>query len=148
MNSKGQEFAGYKMMIGAIIALFVLIIIVSAVSYFDELRTTISSNLILDGVKAAYKSPNGDVIKKTNVTFKEGSYSKRFFGASIELDEQCIELKAARISGIELSSNESAVIVKANLVNDFYAKCLQGAECKSSCKTCCTFSIGEELERN
>src|SRR3989344_2822235 len=106
MNSKGQEFAGYKMMIGAIIALFVLIIIVSAVSYFDELRTTISSNLILDGVKAA------------------------------------------RISGIELSSNESAVIVKANLVNDFYAKCLQGAECKSNCKTCCTFSIGEELERN
>ena len=114
MNARGQAFEAYRLLIAMVIALAVLIIILSAISYFDELRKKVSQDTLYSSFKSALDSPNGKIIKTTSLVFSTGvTYSRVQFAKPNNLDPECIQLDASKETGFELHvENASAPYVK------------------------------------
>ena len=69
LNEKGQAFEAYRVLIAMVISLAILVIILSAVSYFDELRKKVSTDTVYSSWKSAVDSPNGKVVEARNLYF-------------------------------------------------------------------------------
>lgn len=146
MNVKGQEFIGYKMLIGAIVALFILMIIIGAINYFSTLREDISDQVVINGLEAAANSPNGDVIKRSDVTLHEGSYSARSFSKATGVEEECIYLSSINTSSFYKDIVFNAIVVNESVLADIYFRCNTGSICTSGCEICCDVSFGGPIQ--
>lgn len=106
MNQRGQAFEAYRLLIAMVIALAVLVIILSAVAYFDDLRRKVSQDTLYASFKSAVDSPNGKVVQASGLAFtKDTSYSRTQFARQSNLDEACIQLDAENDFGFLLNEN-------------------------------------------
>ena len=92
LYEKGQAFEPFKMLIGAVFALLVLVIILGAVSYFDDLDYQISMNRFSTGLNQAVKLHDGSILTIEELKFPDDtSFSSKGIGNVVGLDEGCIE---------------------------------------------------------
>ena len=149
LNQKGQAFAGYRLIISAFIAFFILLIIIGAINYFESLRTRTTHESLYTGLNAAKEAPNGLSVKKSNVFFSSGSaYTKYFFSAQSGLPEDCIELMAFETQAIDVSPGGALTFNNAITVNVYFRCFLKNiAEAQgiyNDCDIYCQVSLGDE----
>lgn len=106
MNEKGQAFEAYRLLIAMVIALAVLVIILSAVAYFDDLRRKVSQDTLYSSFKSAVDSPNGKVVQASGLAFTAGTtYSRVQFARQASLEDECIQLDAGDDYGFRLNED-------------------------------------------
>lgn len=152
MNNKGQAFEAYRVLIAMIIALAVLLIILSTVAYFDELRKKVSTDTVYSSWKSAVDSPNGKIVEARNLYFtKDTRFNRRQFAIQVGLDEECLLLDAESSTGYQLvdSGPSPYVQVLNNLVGVVYFMCQTdnyiSAPSDASCYAYCTLSFGKSI---
>ena len=92
LNQRGQAFEAYKLLIGAILALLILLIILGAIQQLRGLEDKISHNKLVQAAQSARKQPNGQVLKVEDIVLKEGGYTNESFAEKMNLDPTCISL--------------------------------------------------------
>ena len=148
LNEKGQEFIGFRLMIGMFIAFFILVIILASLSYFEGLKVQIVSDAMHSGINSAKSSPNGKVIRKPEIAFKSTVFTKRYFSAISGVSEDCIELIGREDDIIFVAQEGKHLVVGQDLTENAYFRCVTcGHEeaFNSDCEECevnCWVSIG------
>jgi hypothetical protein len=148
LNEKGQEFIGFRLMIGVIIAFFILVIIMSALSYFEGLKTQIVQDVMHSGINSAKSSPNGMVVKKPNVAFKPAVFTQRYFSVISGLPQECIELQGRDDGIVYVQNNGRELVIEKDLSDNLYFRCVTCTHedaFNSDCEECeinCFVSIG------
>ena len=143
MNSRGQEFAGFKLLIGAITSLLILVIIVGIITHIESLKFEISEKQLYEGLNAAVQTPDGTQIVRKDLTLQQGSlYSASALATISGLPEACISISSSRSGGFEISGTDKIMKIKTNLVADIYYKCTKS---DPVCDISCEISFGEEI---
>ncbi len=124
MHNKG-EFEPFKMLIGAVFALMVLTIILSAIQFFSTWRTSVSYEKFYTGLQNAVEQPNGEFLSINNVFFeKDTVFNNRGIGERIGLASDCIEISAPRFSNPSFEvAGTNAITMKSAIETDVFARC-------------------------
>lgn len=142
MNDKGLMFEGYRMLIGAIVALLILTIIVGAINYLSQLEFDISMQRFFSGLESAVKQPNGDILYIDGARFEKGAaFSRSSLAGRMGIAGECVEFDTPD-SPFRLT--EYAVHVEENAKTDVYIRC--ETDFSGSCPVGCIISFGRELE--
>ena len=145
MNQKGQAFDAYRLLLGAILGLLILVIIVSAVNYFEDLRLQVSQQRFYDGLENAVSQPNSELLVIEDLVFKEGQrFSAVQLGKRMGLEENCLSFSSDCSGGFECDSE--LVIVTDYILANVKTICetnLESTElfCSSSCEVCCEIAF-------
>ncbi len=156
MNSKGQEFEVFNILIGAILALAILVIIFSLIDFLDNNRITSSVQAIQQKVKNSAQSPDGSVFVAKNVLLsKNFVFNSIVFSKTLNIQEQCVEFDIPdNVSWIEYPNfpQKNIVVFTRKTQTDFYILCQpeninfssysDTLNCDSSCEFCCLASFG------
>jgi len=147
LGKKGQMFIGYKFIIGAIMALFMLMIIISGIRQVESIKYEVSAQRIYEGFKSAAKTPNGEVIEIDALTFRKGTmFSPLEFSNKAHVDPGCIALQAANIG--DLKQNGETIEIMNDITFTVYAQC--SLDCGSAAEQYdpifCIVSFGKRLE--
>ncbi|MEK6957651.1 MAG: hypothetical protein AABW99_01590 [archaeon] len=150
MNSSAQAFEVYRLLIGAIIALLILVIIVGAINYFDNLTIDVSRQRFFSGLSNAVDQPNGESLMIENVVFRRGeAFTSRALALQMGIGENCIEFAGSDSSGI--SMGDGIVTVKEKLKTDVFVKCETNSQdnpamaVPSGCEIACEIGFGEPI---
>ncbi len=154
MNSHGQAFEAYRVLIAVVLALAVLLIILSAISYFDALRQKVSTDTLYSSWKSAVDSPNGKVIRASNLSFTQDTrFSRGQFAKQVGLEEDCIQLDADPDTGYALDDSDPShpfVRVSRSIIGNIYMQCdAQNfiiPPGPASCYAFCLISFGKEIQ--
>ncbi len=146
LGKKGQMFIGYKFIIGAIMALFMLMIIISGIQQVEIIKYQVSAQRIYEGFKSAAKTPNGEVIEVDALTFRQGTmFSPLEFSKKAHVDPDCIELRAANIG--DLKQEGETIEVMNDITFTVYMQC--DLSCSSAAEQYdpidCVVSFGKRL---
>ena len=133
-DDRGQAFEPYKMLIGAVMALAVLLIIIGAISYFENLRIDASKQRFLEGVTNAVRQPNGGLLAVYDLQFPQGlAFSSEGVGKNVGIEGECIEFIDSGAESIEIDGKSAEF--KQNQLVDAFIKCGPGvATCQVQCK--------------
>lgn len=127
MGRKGQAFEAYRVLIAMVIALAVLLIIVSTITYFDKLRERVSLETLYSSWKSAVDSPNGKVILARDLFVPQGTrFSRTQFARQVALDPACLQLDGEKAAGFTLEDSDvdnPYVSVQASVVGNVYMSC-------------------------
>ncbi|MFH1587761.1 MAG: hypothetical protein ABIA76_00290 [Candidatus Diapherotrites archaeon] len=146
MNSKGQAGPVFELLVQAVIGLFILVIVVSAISYFENQRYAISGQRFNEKILTAANQPNGDVLVVEGIAFNSGSMSSKFVSLKTGISAECIDFEAKDNALIEVSSDGKTVSFEKSMDLDVFIKCCPTAEdCFQSIE--CTVSFGKKLEQ-
>lgn len=145
LNQRGQEFSAFRLLVEAVMVVFILTIIMVAIGQIDEIRENVSKRQVLTGFDKAVKSPDGSVIVEENLVLSKGSaYSRRAFSSRVVgLSPECVEITARESPGFLLAGDaavEMATMVQANV----YYQCVTAND--AECEIRCTVSFGKEIE--
>ena len=149
MNSRGQAFESFRLLIGAIIAFAVLMIIIGAVSYFDGLRTSISARRIADGLNNSIQSPNGETVIVKDVRIQKGeTFSKTGLSRSTGIAEECFEFQASPgidsiVSWSPDRFDPKSIEFTSEVQTNVYFKCSQGIN-PNCTRAQCLISFGKK----
>ncbi|MFH1587118.1 MAG: hypothetical protein ABID38_04635 [Candidatus Diapherotrites archaeon] len=121
MDERGQAFAVFKLLIGAILAMMILIIILGAISYLDQLKIDISKERFYAALIDATNQPNGQILIVSDIYFDNTSYSRSALGAKMGIDGDCLELDSIE-NEIFVLHSESVEITRRHLT-DVYMVC-------------------------
>ncbi|MCR4335368.1 MAG: hypothetical protein NUV57_02415 [archaeon] len=134
-SQKGQTFAPFRLLIGAIMALLVLVIIVSAINYFQDLRFNVSQQKFFNGLSNAINQPNSSVLIVEDVQFrKESIYSSNGFSKVSGIEPECITFMETDSLGIEVE--DQVIKFNQNILTNVYYKCEipNNGICEISCE--------------
>jgi len=148
MNQGGQEGAGFRLLIEAVLVAFILVIILGVISQIDSWRWVVSEQRLFEGFDKALNSPDGSLIVESDLVLKGGSkYSSRAFAASVAgISNECIEIDASGSSAFHVTDSK-IIEITTLLETDIYYKCLPGDLVgEAACKIFCTVSFGKEIE--
>ncbi|MFH1240230.1 MAG: hypothetical protein V1672_03355 [Candidatus Diapherotrites archaeon] len=142
INKTGQMFEGYRLIIGAIMAIMILVIILGMITYLQNIQMQISQERMYDGLKAAKKTPDGSVVVRENLIFTDGqSYSQNSFANQINLASECVTIQSKDSSAYELLATGTLNINTYQTTN-VYFKCFMGGDCDITC----VVSFGKPFE--
>lgn len=143
------EFEPFKMLIGAIMALLVLVIILSAIEFFENFQVTISTERFYTGLSTAVKQPNGKTLKMENLQFAPNTIlTTSSVSRSVGLSEECLEFVAPQNRSSIISNNPSSIHVTTQLELDAFAVCYTNEfnEFPDTCQVGCRVGFGVEPE--
>jgi len=135
MGSKGQSFAPFEMFVGAILALTLLMIIISAINYFDDKRIEVGRQKLEIGLTNAVAQANGTPLKVKEIMLKRGSVLAGKDVANIMgISQDCVDFGIGKASGLAYSNG--LVEVKETIIANLTITCsTQGAsQCPVGCK--------------
>ena len=141
MDSKAQAFAPFKMLIGAIMAMLVLVIIVGAINYFEDLRVDVSRQRFYDGLNNAIHQPNETVLQVEDAQFTEGTtFSTLGLSKIAGIEPECLEF-------IDPDSptflvEDDLLTIRENVLTDVFIKCETNV---GSCVIFCELSFGTDF---
>ncbi len=140
-NQKG-EFEPFNMLIGAIMALVVLVIILGAIDFFYSFKISVSTEKFYNGLKNAVEQPNGKTLEIKGLLFDEETvFSSSAISRQIGLTgPQCLEFEGPDNSqSIIVSSDNRTVQLKNSLEIDAFVQCFTNTMgvCESTCEVCC-----------
>lgn len=150
LNEKGQANAVFRLMVDAIIGFAILMIIISALSYFNELRIKTSLSEFNSLVESAVNSPDGKVVESNYLVFsKERGFSASTMESITGVPSSCFQFTTNL--GFVDTGDGSYVDVKQNTETKVYSQC-QPATISSycinpaGCEICCLISFGKKIE--
>ncbi|MFH1224846.1 MAG: hypothetical protein V1676_03505 [Candidatus Diapherotrites archaeon] len=134
-------FEIFRMLIGAIIALLILLIIVTSITYFSNLEIEISNQRFIDGLGKVVRQPNADTLLISGVTFPQGAaYTASSLGGIMGIDRECVLVQS---QGGAFEDGLNIVTVKQRVKADVYMKCETGS---AGCPVSCTVSFGKDIK--
>jgi hypothetical protein len=144
LNQRGQEFAGFRLLIDAILVLLILVIVIGIMGWVTSLRFQISEKRLFDGFLKAINSPNGKTILEKEIVLQKGT----IYGAAAfqrpSVPKNCIEFDALGLTSLELSNNNRQIEIKEDVQLDVYYRCQRQFE--ADCDVLCEISFGKEFE--
>lgn len=145
-DQKGQAFEPFNLLLGAVFALTVLVIIISAINYFDGLKVDVSTQKLFQGLVSASKQPNKDTFTITQVQFKkDNELGKRAMSLQMGLKEECLQVIDSRAPGFEF--DEAFVRPKYDITTNVYARCSTNKDpFVSDCEISCQVSVGRDFD--
>ncbi|HLD58319.1 MAG TPA: hypothetical protein VI977_01600 [archaeon] len=143
-DSRGQAFDVYRLLIGALIGIAILVIVVSIINYLETWKFEVSQRQLFEGLDKAVQTPNGEVVIEKNLTLRQGAFfSAEGFVENSGLQPGCVEIRAASLSAFELQGT-SFLKMKSNLLVTVYYQCLRN---QPDCETFCIVSFEKELKK-
>lgn len=151
LNEQGQESSGFRLLVEAVMVVFILVIIFAVISKLDEVTQQASEKRLFEGFSKAVDSPDGAVIFEKDLVLRQGSvYSRTAFAeAATNIDPDSISIQASNSSAFSLKGDSaagfSAVEIMSAASTDVYYQCktnYEGGERKISC----IISFGKELK--
>lgn len=137
IGSRGQAFEPFNMLIGAIVALTILTIIISAITYFDQKRIEVSWEKLNDGYRNAVRQPNGSPLLVKDVLLEKGMrIAPRQVSLAMGIGTECVEVDTGGTAGL-VQSNE-LIEVKERLLTSALVTCNTTS---SNCEIECTVSF-------
>jgi hypothetical protein len=150
LNSRGQEFEPFKMLIFVIISFVMLFFILGALNYFEEQKVSISNTQLLDGLKSAAAAPQ--VINKEkplrlrDLYFDKTVFSSKALAERFELGgEACINLYGRPTApAFEMRQNFKVLEVKQKIQSDVFIYCIIPAAGtpEAGCVVACNIYFG------
>lgn len=148
MNQRGQEGASFRLIIEAIMVLFILVIILGVINQVDAWRWKISEQRLFEGFKNALNSPDGSVIFVKDLVLNEGaSYSSSAFANSATgLSKECVEIYSDNSNAFNVTDN-IVIEIKSVIQTNLYFKCVPGASVgrEDECYSFCIVSFGKDF---
>jgi len=162
MNQKGQEFEVFNLLIGAILALAILVIIVSIVNYLEDIKIDSSLKAIEQKLSNAAQSPDGSVFVSEEVILpKDFSFNSKQVSRILNIGEECVEFDFPENANWAEYSNgtgeKTLIQFTRRIETKFYVLCYARGEgtvyltghdndilnCPASCSEfCCALSFG------
>lgn len=144
------EFEPFKMMIGAIMALMILVIILSAIDFFYKFRIDVSTERLYTGIRNAVEQPNGKSLVVKDLILDSGTiFTSAAIARQVGLDtgptpDACLDLVVANNSSFTSNSPES-ITVNASFQMDVYAVCSTNLlDTYCSCEVCCIVGFNKD----
>jgi hypothetical protein len=153
-EERAQAEAVFRLMIDSVVGLAILLVILSALNYFQNQVVIQSKADLFSLVKNAVNTPTGIVLKSGELTFSNGFVVDSVdFESGTNLSENCFELRA-RGGFVNASSDNKKISFNQSLKVIVYAKCINNSNCNpyvepdsfNSCCTQCIVSFGSPLE--
>ncbi len=147
MRSKGY-FAVFRILIGAIIGLAMLVIIVSVINYFRNINVSASYERYVKGFQNALEGlgeneEQGLIVEKDLLLVK-GYYTSSELAEKFKIDPECIELQTHNKSIFkEIKENKSYFLIRDSTMNVFF-QCIKTEE--TTCGFKCIVSFGRKPE--
>ena len=147
-EQRAQSEVVFRLMIDSIVGLAILVIIISAVSYFNDQAITQSKADFVRTVQYASSSPDGQVITSKDLTFARG------FGVdSSDLQNwtgyaaKCFSFRSI-LSSVQVTNDSKRVEFNQNIGLKVFSKCVSFSSCdpadkENSCCICCIISFGK-----
>ncbi|MFA7133882.1 MAG: hypothetical protein WC122_02790 [archaeon] len=154
VEQRAQAEAVFRLMIDSVVGLAILLVILSALNYFQNQVVIQSKADLFSLVKNAVNTPTGIVLKSGELTFSNGFVVDSVdFESGTNLSENCFELRA-RGGFVNASSDNKKISFNQSLKVIVYAKCINNPSCNpyinpdsfGSCCTQCVISFGSPLE--
>ncbi|HIH21828.1 MAG: hypothetical protein J4478_01110 [Candidatus Diapherotrites archaeon] len=147
MNIKGQESATFEFLVVAIMGLFIMVIMLSIVNYFTDLRFQASEQRFNDALHSAVSSPNGEAIIAKNIILQPGKISSESLAEKANIPSSCVEIDAIDLVAFKLSPDNTVLSVERSVETTVYLKCVLGPEYGSGtdCEESCIASFGKEF---
>ncbi len=148
MNQQGQEAAGFRLLIEAVLVVFILVIIIGVVNQVDSWRWKVSEQRLYEGFNKALNSPDASVIIEKGIVLRGGaSYGSRGFSGSVtNLDHECIEMQASKSNAFDVSDNGRIININTLIQTDLFYQCMPGSYVgEDDCDTYCIVSFGNDL---
>jgi len=147
LNERGQEGESFRLLIEAIMVVFILIIILGVINQVDAWRWRISEQQLFEGYKKALNSPDGSVITEKDLILKDGSsYTSDSFANQVAgIGAECVEIEASDQSAFTVT-NKRIIEINTLIQANIYYKCVPGSSVGNDCDPFCTISFGRELE--
>ncbi|MBU2099864.1 hypothetical protein KKG83_05415 [Candidatus Micrarchaeota archaeon] len=156
LNQKGQEFEVFNVLIGAVLALAILVIIISLINYLEDLKVTSSRQVIEQKLKSAAQSPDGSIfVAKGVILPQDSSFNSQQFGFILNIEPECIEFDFPQeINSMYYpNSSKNTIGFSKRVQTEFYVLCQKEdidfsgyngtLECNSeNCEFCCLASFG------
>jgi len=145
VNAKGQAFTLYKMLISVIFIFLILMIIISAINYFENLRLDVSTQRVIKAMNEAAKQPNSDILKVEDVSIKKGTaFTAEALSEVSGLEPDCLTFDAFDYPSVELDT-DNYVRTTESLSTTIYIRCASDPAICTPCTICCLFSLGKEI---
>ena len=147
LNSKGQMFAGYRLLIGAILAGLILIIIVGVIQNIDQIKFQIGETQLYEGLNSAIQIPDGATqIVKEDLSFQPNyAFSAEAFSLQSKIPAECIAISSSDSSAFNVSSNSQIIEITTSIITDVYYICEQNACPATPNQPLCEISFGKPL---
>ena len=142
LGERGQYFSGFRMLIGAIMALAILAIILGAIDYFRQLEVSSSNQQFLQGFSSAVEASDGSVIAKKNILLQPAEFGSVYFARLARTDPECVEFRSSGISNYTISPDGHGVRINNEIKTDIFFKCERFV---LGCDVRCTISFGKKL---
>ncbi|MDD5148421.1 MAG: hypothetical protein PHH08_03065 [Candidatus ainarchaeum sp.] len=145
-NESGQAFDVFRLLIGAIIGLAILVIIISIIQYLESWKVDVSKKLLADGLYNAVQTPNGEVVVRKDLTLRKGDiFSRGNFAEQSGVKWDCLELLVSNIGAFELR-NDSIIEIKQGILTTVYFQCFKKPASNPDCDPYCLVSFGKALK--
>ncbi len=144
-------FWPFRLLIAALMSLVILIMIFSAINYFEQIRIRVSMQRLEKGFNTAWGAittpdkPDKGVNREKNLTIPATTISAMPFAESHGIDVKCIEMQSIKNSPFEVIPNKLAVKVKRESVTDVYFLCIYNPA-DPDCQERCYISFGKKPE--
>jgi len=159
MNQKGQEFEVFNILVGAVLALAILVIIISIITYFEQIKLDSSIQSIQQKLTNAAQSPDGSVfVSKDVIIPADYSFNSKQFSLILNIDEECIEFDFPHdLTSIYYPNSPERNVIAFNkrIQTNFFVVCQSRndgvlyfsdyslMQCPASCdEFCCLASFG------
>ena len=146
LNEQGQESSGFRLLVEAVMVVFILVIIFAVISKLDEVTQRASEKRLFEGFSKAVASPDGAVIFEKDLMLRQGSvYSRTAFAeAATNIDPGSISIQASKSSAFLLLNNGAAIEIRSTVSTGVYYQCKTNYEAGER-KISCVISFGQEL---
>ncbi|MFH1256097.1 MAG: hypothetical protein V1494_02280 [Candidatus Diapherotrites archaeon] len=145
LNEKGQAFASMRLLIGAVMGLLILVIIISAISYFENLEIDISVKRVNDGFANAVKQPDGSILEVGDAVLLGQTFSSSGISKKMGIESDCVELYSRGSPAFEEITAEKAIEVRQRVKTSVYVRCETDPPFGSDCPIGCTVSFGKPI---
>ena len=149
LENRAQSGAVFRLMVDGIIGLAILLIIISALSYFQALRIQAAQEKFFSLVSSATNSPTGKVFSENNLLFTPSGISTITIRNKTNIYEGCFKLQS-NLGNVKINEDQSKLDFTSNVEADVYAKCALNADpCdiddEECCEIECAISFGKKL---
>lgn len=149
MNSTGQGFESFNVLIAFAMGLAILVIVLGIVFHFENEKCNLSKERFEKALDTALNTPTGETVTEKDICFRGGEqYSALAFGRRRAMDPGCFELQAT--NGVTISAESSRLIdIKTNFETNVYYQCFLPStnpfdSCIDDCRACCIVSFGKK----
>lgn len=142
LDSRAQGGAVFRLLIGAIMGLMILMIILSVVQYFNDIRLSLGMQNLLSSFETAVHKADGTVIKAKDIELPPNSVISSFsLAKSANISPECVKIEGSENGGVKYNSDISASIPNTMKLT-VYIKCIIETDCNPSC----LLSINRKIE--